>query len=272
MANIRISNKDKQEYNKLVKNVKSKIRNVKKKNGIDLTGEIPIPKLGDFTNRQAFNEWKTKASSFTNRYNLRYQFKTNKYGVTASVAELNEIERKNKLSQRLAKQKQKEYSKKPFMQGGKQYGTVGDRFGMMKKPKNVGFDIPGDFNFEVFQTRGELNRRKEIIERRANPKNFDRRLENFKDRYIVGIEERFNSDADDVVSKLKDMPADELYRLYLEYGEFQELFDPSPQAHYGIDLGAEDEDVRNLRAIESEVDRYFQDKDKQLLKDFPSQW
>ena len=67
MANIRISNKDKKEYAKLVKNAKSKVRRVQKNYGIDLSKEIELPSLESFETRKQFNEWKQKQSSFLNR-------------------------------------------------------------------------------------------------------------------------------------------------------------------------------------------------------------
>lgn len=248
---------------------------MKKTYGVNLENEIKVPSLSDFSTRQEYNKWKQQASSFTNRNNTRYQFRKNKNGLVQSVSQINEFKRLNRLERQHAKAKQKELKKLPFMQGGNQVGTVGDRFGMMKRPKNIGFSVPAKFDFNNFHSYYELEKRKEVMERRADPGNFDKRLKNFMDRYIDGLEQMFNSDADEVVRKIRLLPEDVFYTLYLKYDEFQTMFDPSPQESYeGLQLIDEGSGLRQLHDMEKFIDEYHEGRDDDIdsLKNFPNRW
>jgi hypothetical protein len=273
LAKIRISEKDKKEYNKLKNAVKSKIRRTQKNYGVNLENEISVPSLSEFSNRKEYNAWKQKASSFTNRNNTRYQFRKNKNGLVYTVAELNEFNRLNTRERNIAKSKSKKFKDKPFMRHGQQIGTVGDRFGMMKRPKNIGFSIPAKFDINNFYSRYDLNRRKEAMEKRADPKNFDRRLETFKENFINGIEKSFNSEGESLVRKLESIPADVLYDLYLENDEFQDLFYKYTKESYnGIQMIDDQDSISSLHDVEKIIDAKIEDRDNRLLENFPSRW
>ena len=270
MAKIRISEKDKKEYAKLKKNVQSKIKRAMKKYGVDLEKEISVPNLSDFKTRKEFNKFKEKANSFTNRNNTRYQFRKNKKGMTYSVAELNEAKRANRIERSIAKSKQKEYKNKPFMRHGQQSGTVADRFGMLKRPKNIGFSIPAKFDIDNYYTRYDFQKRKEAMEKRATPGEFDRRLENFKDSFILGLYRMYNGDEESyaVIKKIMDVPADQLYDLYLEHDEMQTVYNPSPRESYeGFQVVDDDEWKKNLFEVEKIIDR--ESEEEGLLRNFP---
>lgn len=277
MAKIRISDKDKKEYNKLKNAIKSKVNRTKKNYGVNLENEITIPSLSEFSNRKEFNAWKNKASSFTNRNNTRYQFRKNKHGVVASVKELNEFERLNRLERNIVKEKSKKYKDKPFMRHGQQIGTVGDRFGMLKRPKNIGFSVPAKFNFNNFYSKYDLKKRKEAMEKRADPANFDRRLEAFKERYLMGLDQTFNGDDEtyEVIRKLSRLSAEELYDLYQENNELQILFNPSPDkgVAHGVQVVDENDHRDTLFEVDKIVDNYNAgtgDSTVGLLKSFPN--
>lgn len=274
MAKIRLSEKDKKEYNRLRNAAKSKIKRTIKNYGVNLEKEISIPSLTEFSTRKEYNAWKQKVSSFTNRYNTRYQFKKNKNGLVQTVAQINEFKRLNRLERQHAKDKQKKMANMPFMHNGEQVGTVGQRFGMMKRPKNIGFSVPAKFDFENFHSYYELEKRKEIMIKRADPNNFDNRLNNFVKRYIVGLEEMFNSDANGVIDKIKQIPEAVFYDMYIKYGVFQTLFDPSPQKGYvnGQEVD-EGNNLRQLRDLENYLDKYLESRgenDIDYLKSFPN--
>jgi hypothetical protein len=244
--------------------------------GINLEREISVPSLSSFSTRKEYNEWKNKASSFTNRNNTRYRFKRNKNGLVQSVAQINELKRLNRLERQHALKKQKEIAKLPFIHHGEQVGTAAQRFGMMKKPKNVGFSVPAKFDFDKFHSYYELERRKEVMRKRADPENFDKRLNNFVERYIEGLEEMFNSDADGVIDKIRQLPEHVFYDMYLKYGVFQVLFDPSPQKGYvnGQEVD-EGNNLRQLREVENYIDRYLEtrgENDIDYLKSFPNNY
>ena len=160
---IRITKNDAEEYRRLVRNSKAKIRRTSKNYGVDLSDEVELPSLDQFKTRKEFNEWKESVSNFTNRANTEYQFKKNEYGVVASKKEINQIERDTKRAQKIAEELQKKASEKPFISGGKEQGTVGQRMMQMGKPNTAGIYRPPDFNFDKIRSKKQLEEKKNTI-------------------------------------------------------------------------------------------------------------
>jgi hypothetical protein len=73
-----------------------------------------------------------------------------------------------------------------------------------------------------------------------------------KVNFLEQLNEAFNSDADTLTDKIKKMPAQDFYELYLMFDEFDfNIF-------YPVD-GIEDDNshLRQVNQMESYVDRYF---------------
>lgn len=259
---IRITQNDRAEYAKLAKNTKAKLARTTKNYGIDLSAEISVPKLEDFSTRDEYNEWKQKASSFTNRNNLHYQFKKNEFGVVASKARIGKIERENRRAIDIAKRKEKEMQNKPFISGGKVQGTVGERMAYMGRPNMAGITVPKKFDFNEIRNQDRLNTVEQNMERRSDVTYFDKRMETMKARYIESLMDFFNSDANDLAEKLRNMPADDFYEMYLKYDEFDfDVFYPME----GVETSSHDHIVKRL---ESYVERYYQGDENLDLKPF----
>ncbi len=258
---IRITKNDEAEYARLVRNTKAKIRRTAKNYGVDLSNEVELPPLQSFTTRAQFNAWKQQAESFTSRYNLNYQYKKNKYGVVATKKEINEITRMTHRAQELAKKRIKEAEKKPFISGGKEQGTVGQQMKQMSRPNAAGINVPSGFNFENISTRSRLEKKRESMEQRAKGEFYDRMNEQMKENYIHLLEKSYNSDADDLVRKLKEMPAEDFYEMYLMFDEFDFNLE-YVTAFYGQPHGS------RLQQMETYIDRYNQGKINMDLKGF----
>lgn len=211
---IRISKRDKEEYSRLRRNTKAKIRRTKKKYGIDLESEIPLPKLESFKTRKEFNEWKELQRSFTNRANTEYQFVKNEYDVVASKKELFKIERDTKLAQRLADRKIKEQKDRPVFHDGKQVGTVGDRSMYMKESDVTGIHRPKDFDFSKVRSRRRLEDIRDSMDKRKEERYYDERNKTMLDNFIRNMEGHFGSDSEELVKLLKDINPDDFYGLY----------------------------------------------------------
>lgn len=234
----------------MVKNTKAKIARTHKKYGINLTDEINIKPLESFTTRKEFNEFVQQASSFTNRNNLKYQFVQNVYGLTASKSEINKITRDTKQAQRIAEKLQRDAIHKPFISGGKEQGTVGQRLLQMGKPSTAGIVRPPDFNFQSIHTKQQFEKKKKNMEERSDEKFFDKRMEKMKDNFMKILDLNFNSDAERLNDKLKNVPADDFYEMYLMFDEFDfDLYDSENAGGFS--------DEGNLRQMEEYVDNYI---------------
>lgn len=217
---IRVTKADRDEYKRLVANTKAKIRRTNKKYGVDLSHEVVIPDLEQFATREGYNKWKEEIRSFTNRANTNYQFVKNEYGVVASKKRINEIKKETKEAQRLAIHMTENATNKPFISGDKVQGTVGQRMMQMGRPNVAGITIPKDFDFSKVRNPQRLEQIEQNMKKRSNPKYFDKRMETMKENFMTILGLSFNSDADELIEKLKGIPAEDFYEMYLMFDEF----------------------------------------------------
>lgn len=206
----------------MARNAKDKIRRTAQKYGVNLANEISVPKLKDIKTREQFKEVEEQLKSFTNRYNTKYQFVKNEHGVVASKRELNEIKENTKKAQRIAKKMLKEAEEKPFIVKGKQEGTVGQQMKQMAEPENLtGISVPKDFDFNKVMDRKRLDQKAEQMRERATPEHFDKKMEQLQANYILMLERSFNSDANELADRIKSMPADDFFEMFLMFREFE---------------------------------------------------
>lgn len=262
---IRITKNDREEYAKLVRNAKAKVRRTAEKYGVDISSKVNLPKLEDIKTREEFNRIKQEAKRVTNRANTEFQFVKNPFGVVASKKEIREIERNTKKAQRIAEQKLKEIEKKPFISGGKEQGTVGQRMKQMAKPETMtGINVPKDFNFDKIRDRKQLERKREGLERRIDENYYDKKMEQMKENFVRILELSLHNDADVLVEELKKMPADDFYEMYLMFDEFDfALWDSD-----GIIFGREEEAMNHVSKMLTYVERYKEGKINMDMKGF----
>lgn len=248
---IRITKNDRADFARLAKNSKAKINRVSKKYGVDLKSEISIPdSIESFQSRKAFNEWKKQQQSFTNRANTQYQFKQNKYGVVATVKEINKVKMDTRKAQSIAKEKIRKAKKLPFISGGKVQGKMKERIEMMSGEQVAGISVPLDFNFEGVSTQQRMKDKIKYMSERTTPEFYDKKQEQSKENFITMMERGFNSDADDVVEKMRRVPADVMSEFFIMIDEFD--FN-----QYSSDNLGGINDSSKLDIIEGYLDMYF---------------
>jgi Phi-29 DNA terminal protein GP3. len=278
---IRMSSKDKKEYARLRKNSLSKVNRVKKNFGNELvmrvtdkTGEtyaksmlpenlISIPKLNEFKTRKEFNEWKQKASSFTNRANKTFQFDKNDYGVVGSQKLLNEIKHDNTKAQKMADKEIKKYLDLPTYSGGeKQVETVGESIKKMGKGHSkTGISRPSNFDFEKIRNKYDLIEKADNTRRKSEEDYYDVRMEQMKANFIEILKLTFHSDANELANNIEKIPAQDFYELYLSKEEFDfNLYDSEGQ------FGEESD----LEQLKSYVQEYLDGDFNTDLKSFPN--
>lgn len=250
---IRITNKDKTEYARLVKNAKAKARNVKKKYDLDLSMYVDVPTLDEVSTRAEFNQLKERLSSFTNRANTNFQFKKNELGTVASKHEIYEAKILTEKAQRQAERRRNEILGKPYKVRGNEVMTVADRFAMLKRPPTAGIAVPPDFNFNDFQSTRDFKSYMESIKKKADARHLDQRMELMKQNFIETLSLSFNDEVDHIVEMLKNLPADDFYELYFTEEEFQ--FEHYYQAD-GL-VSGEEGDLHHLEKI---LNDYYEGK------------
>jgi hypothetical protein len=247
MAKIRISKNDEQEYKRLVRNAKAKMRRLQKQHGIDLTDEISLPSLSSFQNRKEFNNFKEDINKFNKGLKNDYKIVKNEQGVAFTKKEVKKYEKKQKEAIELAEQ---HYAK-----------TKTENQKIFLKPSNL--DIPRKIDLNDIKTRENFKTRMENLTKRSNPDYFNERDELFKTNYIKSILGSFNERevVNEIVELIQAIPADRFYDIYKEYIDYFdfELFDSEGQA-----VGADDGHLSVIRLVLSSSIN-----EERLLQDFP---
>jgi hypothetical protein len=247
MAKIRISKNDEQEYKRLVRNAKAKMRRLQKQHGIDLTNEISLPSLSSFQNRKEFNHFKEDINKFNKGLKNDYKIVKNDQGIAFTKKEIKIYERKQKEAIQLAEE---HYAK-----------TKTENQKIFLKPSNL--DIPRKIDLNDIKTRENFKTRMENLTKRSNPDYFNERDELFKTNYIKSILGSFNERevVNEIVELIQAIPADRFYDIYKEYIDYFdfELFDSEGQA-----VGADDGHLSVIRLVLSSSIN-----EERLLQDFP---
>jgi hypothetical protein len=232
MAKIRISKNDEQEYKRLVRNAKAKMRRLKKDHGIDLTDEISLPSLSSFQTRKEFNNFKEDINKFNKGLKNDYKIVKNDQGIAFTKKEVKNYERKQKEAIQLAEE---HYAK-----------TKTENQKIFLKPSNL--DIPRKIDLNDIKTRENFKTRMENLTKRSNPDYFNERDELFKTNYIKSILGSFNERevVNEIVELIQAIPADRFYDIYKEYIDYFdfELFDSEGQA-----VGADDGHLSVIRLV-----------------------
>lgn len=233
-----------ESYNKALRNTKAKINRVKKKYDIDLTNEIRMPSLESFSSRKELNKWIRKTESFRNRSNLNYQFVKNEYDVVASKKRINEIDRLNKIGQELAKKEIKKHENLPFYSGGKQQHTVG-----IQRPNKTGIYLPKDFDFNEVRHISVLDEIENNVTKRSKREHYNERKERMQNNFKKILALTFNSDANELIKEISQIPSDIFYKMYLEFDEFDFRY-------YDSKGNADDKAEENISKMMGYIEQY----------------
>jgi hypothetical protein len=245
MAKIRISKNDEQEYKRLVRNAKAKMRRLQKQHGIDLTDEIPLPSLSSFQDRKAFNNFKEDINKFNKGLKNDYKIVKNDQGVAFTKKEVKKYEK----AQKEAIKNAEEYYAKVKTEEQK----------IFLKPSNL--DIIKRKGLNEIPNRKYFEQRLENLTKRSDPEFFNERLERFRDNYIKSLEMSFNDSSRlrKVKEMINEIPPDyflQLYKLNQAWLDFEFFYNPDQET-----------DERELEKIELILGTF--DPTDYDLKDFP---
>ena len=215
---------DKDEYKRLARNVKSKLGRIKKNHGIDLTSKIKIPKFAEFEDRESFEFWKSEMKDVTRRNNKNYQFRTNRFGLTISEIDVQNIENMiDKYNRKVEEVMSKLNAKETIERGEKTGQTAEQQARMLTRINDIYRPIePFDFDSTKFMNSDDVYKYVENLMKLSDEYNFDQRQETFKDNLIRSIEGTF-SDPEitrELVERLRAIRADHFLEMYYTFNEF----------------------------------------------------
>jgi hypothetical protein len=254
---IRISSKDLQEYNRLMRNAKNKIRRLQKQ-GIDLMGEIELPTLSAFGSRKQFNEWKEFTEKFNKGLKREYKIRRNEEGEAILQKEIDEYVEKEKKAIQLAEEHYKNKT------------TESERL-FLKPSKNL--DIPDHIDWKKL-SRARFKARTEWLDKRSDENFITERDIIFKNNFIASVEGSFNSDdlSREVVELLHKMSPKDLLQLF-KHEDFEKVFTFEIYDSEGQFVDADRKALEEMLIVLQTVDEmgidFLLEENDFLLKNFP---
>lgn len=225
-SNIRITKKDKELYKSLTNKAKDKIRRVTKKYGNTFVGvddqgnpfvstidkAVDLPKITDFKTRADFNDWKEKVQSFTKRTNRNFQFTKLPDGTVGTEKAVKQYLKDNQTTIDRAEKLIQHFADKPYAGGRALYGHI---LAQMGKPEVAGITVPEKADLNKIKGVWDLERKISSAHNRAREDYYDWRTGIMQDNLIGVIEKAFNSDANDVIKRLKALSPSDFLEMYL---------------------------------------------------------
>lgn len=290
---IRITQNDRAEYARLVKNTKAKVRNTVKNYGpivhdvsrnengeltlttLDIRSKLKIPSLDSFQTRKEFNEWKEDTKKFNSGKSPHSKFIKNQNGMV--FTEYFKTVGQN-MEYQIERNREREYKKTKDIEikdkKGKTIGTVGSEMQKMMHPEAPGFQKPFIFDMNNFYSPSQLKRWFETGEAKRSPEWYQDKKETMQQNWIEMIKFNYNSEADELIKHLEAMSPDDFYEFYMMNKSKKWInFDyiPSPQKEAGGYreggiLEFTDMDANALREIESDFVKYQLNKNDNPLK------
>lgn len=240
MARIKKNSDNKTTQKLLALRVKAsaRIKRANKKKGIDYTDMITVEKPNYFRGL-SMKEKRAEIKKFEkvlDKRNKDFIFRKNEHGVDIPLSLLDRImkaEQQLKIKKRLLDDKNKQT---PYMQGGKDTGMSVYQFALMSKGQQSSATSIHKYDVNKARDLRDIKRAVEAREKRLNPKWVEQQQVNLRENFITALSERFNSDADEVIALIKQVPFDDWEELYNMFDEIDFLYIPSNSELPGEDV------------------------------------
>lgn len=222
---FRVGKKTLEEYQKERRNTLSKISRIKREHRVDVSDQVRLPNLEEFSSRKEFKDWVKEVQWFRSRSNEDFQFIKNERGFSASKKRVKELEKKAHENREKAIEEYERTYNLPY-EGGEKGQTVG-----MVNPTNLGVEIPNEFDFDQIQNEYVMKEFEERINERQNPHYYDERQERMMENFKVILEGSYNGLADELIEKLNQISANAFWNIYkMNFNDFDfELYDTEGQ-------------------------------------------
>jgi hypothetical protein len=223
---MRITNKIKEDYEKLKKATKRKVRNTVKNQGAiihdiqngevvsyDIRTKLNIPSLESFKTKKDFDEWSYEQRKFTSGRSPHFKFFKNEHGTVFTDYAKIVLENKEAKAQKEAEKEREKVADKPFVKG---HGTVEQNLMLMNRPKALGFNkIKIDFNF--LWNKADIERKLTGLTVKGSPDYYLEKKQTMKENFASLIEQSFNSDGVALANMIRDISPEDFYEIYMSY-------------------------------------------------------
>lgn len=208
--------------------------------------KLPTNKLKAITkDLQQFNKPGNKQTTIVKVNNDLYLTK----------AMVNRLERaETQLSIQKRKEEDRQRAAGVYSQG-QQITTVFEQ-NRMRRPNTAFSRFLPKYNLGNAKRKEDVEKAIQVREVRLDPKWYDEKMNQMRKNFIHSLEERFNSNADDVVEKLKLLNPNEFYTMYERFDEIDFMYVPSDEEASSFD---DYEVLDDLREILETLDFYEDD-------------
>ena len=216
---MRISKRDRQEYDRLTKALLNKADRVKKQHNINFLSENPDLKMKPLENmtRNEFNTYKEQARLMTKRGIQRFSYvKINDY-VSVSRSEERRLRYNKEIADRQAKRRYDELKDKDYYEEGQEPSKVGVYVETMKEPDIPGINAPHVLDDDKIASREYVRNKIKQLDNFSNLSIRNERNEIMKQNYIKGLEEVFNGggdELDELIQQIENIETDDFIELY----------------------------------------------------------
>lgn len=224
---IRIMKRDIDEFNRLRRNYRAKVRRVKKSTGfelddIDTALGIEYPDLRAFKNKEAFktraefNQWKKKMQTVNSRNFSSLKIETNKQGMKYPKI----IEEQGKQASKLASDKVAELIKQYEnlsirSEKGEELGKVKHREYMKPDGEMFGLAQVSEFDIDRYKNPESVEKRIDKDISRADESYYDERKERMRDNFASIFNVEDDPEKMELYNRLKQLDPEDFYELYL---------------------------------------------------------
>lgn len=220
----KINKREKAALQKLNQSANRKKANIRKNYNMMVDIEVKTLKELQGMNRDQLNAYKEELKSFTNRYNLNYQYVKNEEGeVIGTKKEVQAFERGKALANRQKKAREQRLKKTKFTVGGKDTGISAYDYGIIGDPDRRENQLKADpkkLDRETFQ---------EWLEKLDGGKYMDSLNEQWRENYITGLENVFGSQAWKIIGHINKMDIKDFIKMAEgeKFASIEYIYDPA---------------------------------------------
>lgn len=220
----KINKKEKAALQKLNQSANRKKVNIRKNYNMMVDVEVKTLKELQSMSRKEINDYKENLKSFTNRYNLNYQYVKNEDGETIGTKlDVQRFERGKALVNRQKKEREARLKKTKFTVAGRDTGITAYDYGIIGDPDRRENQIKADpkkLDRETFQ---------EWLEKLDGGKYMDDLNEQWRQNYITGLENVFGAQAWKLIGHINNMDIKDFIKMAEgeKFASIEYIYDPA---------------------------------------------
>lgn len=214
MANIRISNKDKELLKRTNTNIARKNKVLK---NYKVDKSMNLKSIEEFETRKEFNNYIKNANEFTRGSANRYR--KNKYGVVTNQAMLNEIKNELQKVNKQRKEKWNDIKNLEFKSRGEETGTKIRQRQLMGDDR---FNVyqPLKFDFKTIKSKNELQEKLQSFKYKQTDAYYEKRQQVLKDNIVKAINDNWGDMGKDAKAYVEGLTPKEVEEKFISEDVF----------------------------------------------------